>query len=612
MTLVLALLVGLAGTDPPCPGGTVLDRAALDGGLVAVHDALRGVLSVDLVSLDGFDAEPSVASPAPVRIVLDGAPVASAAALEPLGLGPLPVAVGEIRRVVVCPGPGLAAGRWGGPWIEIATARPARLYAAGAYGNETGDPGPELYTDEGLTNVDRWGPYGEVVLGTRRGRAEAWAAARTHELFPSDPALSPRLAQTRSLDLPLLQAGRVGAAAASAPGIRGRFGVSAARGFPFLAGIQREAPVDRSVAQAAASAAGSLGGLSVRGHLHVARVALGPTDGSRLRLGQDGETETAGPDWTERRLDAAAQARRGPLTVGVQGETVRAEAPGLDGVHLTTGRAWAQAARASQRGRAALAVQASASGGALRLGGVATGTRRLGRGTATATLALDAEPQAPMRPGVWLRRGYTGLDGTAVTPSALPGGGTRAARARLDVGVPLARALRLDVALAAQRSRLDVERVRVEASESGPAGTVAWVPAEGSALRARVEARWAVGRWHLGAGARAHRVVGDADFEAAWARLPALQASAHATVRPDDRLRLRAGLRVRSATRWDGAAAPAVPAAALLDLGVSKRAWGDRLVLSVLGRNVLDAPERSHASGGVHAARLFVRAALTL
>ena len=612
--LLLALLVGLGAGDPPCPGGTVLDGDALHD-VVSVHDILRRAAPIDIVSLDGFDAEPHLAwgAPQPVRLVLDGAPVASTTAIEPLGLSPLPVAVGEIARVVVCPGPGLAAGRWGGPWIEIETARPGRVYAAGAYGNETGDPGPELYTDDGLTNVDRWGPYGDAAVGAPLAGAEVWAAVRGHELFPTDSSLAPRIYQTSPLDvLPLRSAVSAGLAL-SAPGLGARLGASGARDYPFLPSIVREVPVDRRTVQASLRGQRSAGALAVRAHAHAARLTLTPTDGSRLRVGAGG----TGPDWTETCLDGAASAHveRGAFTfaAGVQAERVSVDAEGLSGSGLTTGRAWLSADRAHGVGRETLALQLVAADGGVVLGGVFQGRRALGRADAALTLALDRRPPPPDRIGVWLRRGYSGLDGTFVTPASASDQGETVAVARLDLGLALAPGLRLDVAADGQRARLDVEQIDIVSGGGGAVGTTTVVSAEGTAARLRADARWAAGRWRLSAGGRVQGAVGgDAAFRAAWRRQPRAVAHVRAAVRPDDRLHLWAALRVQSGTSWAGYPAPEVPGAALLDLGIAKNAWGNRLLLSVLGRNVLDAPERTHPLGAVHAPRLFVRAALTL
>ena len=620
MTLLLGLLLAL-GADPPCPGGTVIERADLEGGVIALHDVLRQT-RLDARSLDGYDAEPVApwGAPEPVRVVVDGAPAASTTSIEPPGLAGLPVAAAEIARVVVCPGPGLAAGRWGGPWIEIETRRPERVHLAGAYGNETGDPGPALYLDrEGLVNVERWGPYGEAALSARAGRAEAWATARLQRLYPTDSLLAPRIYQvyTDGNDLPL-RSGLSSALAVRAPGLQARLGLARASDFPFLPGIQREAALDRQTAQATLAGSRSAGPVRARGYVHAAHLRLDPSRGNRLSLQPDGLPASFGPTWAELRLDAAASASlsRGgrALAVGVQGESVSAEAPGLPDGRALAGRAWAHAGRSRPRGGEALTVQLTATDDGLGIGGDVTAHRSLGgRLDVRLTAALDRSPEPPGRLGSWLRRGYSGLDGTGVALAAAPRRAPRRALARLDLGLAPTPTLRLSLGADVHHARLDVERFEIVTQGTVPEGQVTIVPAEGTAAQLDATARWESARWTLSAGGRLLGPLGgDSDFRAAWRRLPRAQATARATLRPDDRVRLWAGLRAQTGAEWTGYSPPAVPASALLDLGLAKRAWGERLQISLIGRNVLDAPERTHPLGAVLDARLFLRAALSL
>ena len=92
-----------------------------------------------------------------------------------------------------------------------------------------------------------------------------------------------------------------------------------------------------------------------------------------------------------------------------------------------------------------------------------------------------------------------------------------------------------------------------------------------------------------------------------WRRRPVAAAALRGTVCPDARLALWARLAAQSATEWTGFPTPDVPAAVLLDLGLSKQAWGDRLRASLSGRNVLGAQEQTHPLGATLAPRLLVR-----
>ena len=128
----------------------------------------------------------------------------------------------------------------------------------------------------------------------------------------------------------------------------------------------------------------------------------------------------------------------------------------------------------------------------------------------------------------------------------------------------------------------------------------------GTALAARLGAEWRGAGLRVRADARVQGAAsGSEAFQAAWDRLPRVRAALDATAPLDGRASLWARLDGRSATAWP---AGDVPAMVLLDLGLSKRAWGEHVRLSLVGRNVLAAEERTHPLGAVLAPRLLVRA----
>ena len=607
MTAALALVwtaaLGAAppSTAPPdsvatCPDGVVLDASDLVG-VVAIHDLARLVPFLDAVSVDGYDAQPLAGwgTPRPLRVLVDGVPTASTVSVEPLGLEPLPVAVGEIRRVVACPGPGLAGGVWGGPWIDVETAPPGRAYAAGLYANETGDPGPDFYRDASRPNVDRWGPDAEAGLGASTGGAEAWVVGRLHRILPTDTSIARRI---REVSVPGPNPERLGTVAALAfrrGGVGARVGGHRASDLPFLPLAGREVPADRRAVQAGLR----LRQRGVRAHLHAASLRLERPLGSRLAFD--------GPDWSEQRADAAVSLSLPAVTVGAQGDATRASAPGLAGT-VATGRAWAHFRRGTERGSVSLAVQTTASDAGVFVGGTATGRRQWGRTRALVTVALDRPP-----PGVeaWLSRGYAGLGG-AVSAGVRGPEAPTVALARLGVS---GQALGVTASASA-----DVQWGRGAApvydwSRDGTAvaGSVVFEEARGTAGGVRARVQWRGGVWGVTAWGRVHGALGGTDAHRdAWARLPQSTADVRVTLRPDARLSLWASARARSGARWEGVPDPGVPPVLLADLGLVKRAWGDRLAVTVVGRNVLDAPERTHPLGAVLAPRLFVRAALRL
>ena len=584
----------LAQPAPPCVGGTVVTRDDLaTAGVPYIHEALRLAGALPTVTVDGFDARPlglDLPFGSRVRVLLDGAPVAADPAVRSVGLEALPVALAEIESVTVCPGDGVAAGAFGGPWIDVRTARPARIVlGAGAWGNETGDPGPALYFPDPAPNVDRWGPDAEGALAVTLGAAGAWVSVRDRDFFLLDPDLFPRTSAASPGRAPRRTL-RTGAVALAAPEAWARAAIRRSDDLAFVPLAGTEAAARSESEQGTVSLDRATAGLRLRGHLHAAR----------LRLGRS-EWASPGDDlgWAETRLDAAASVHASAFAGGVRAEHVEADARSLrDGSFdgsVTIGRVWARVGSA----RRLVAVGATASGGQIGGGGVAQAETRMGAlrlgATASARRTLAAERSGPE---VWAARGYGGLGGGpgAVDP--------------------------LDMARAGGWASLEPGPFQVRASvgASAAAGPVALgergaVPARGVALQADIRASWTRSgpggrRLRASAEVRARSAVrGDAPFHEAWDRVPTASAALDAAFHPDRRLSLWLRAEARSDAPWPVAGRPdaRVPSVLLLDLALSKRAWGNRLRVSVAGRNVLGAEERGHPLGAVLAGRLLVR-----
>lgn len=586
IALVLATLLALAppdSTEAPCPGGKVVTQSDLEAaGVIHLHDVLRLTDVLDAVSVDGFDAAPfgAVGLPQPVRVLLDGAPVAQGAGPESIGLEALPVAVGEVHRVVVCPGPGVAAGAFGGPWLDVQTARPARrAYGAFGVGNESGDPGPLRYL-EPIQNVDRWGP--DVEAGAAVG--PLYGLYRHRDFMPTDAAIADRTFGASVPERYPKRIGWVAAAVAEGARLRARAAARHMSDLPFVPEAAREVPMVHTAGQATVTGDRAWGGVRLGGHGHAARLRLDRADWSALPLD---------PDWTETRLDAGLVAEAGRISGGLRAEHVAAAGPGLADGTVTLGRAWAQVSGS----RVGATLAASGAGSGVGGGGaVAAEWRPAPRFALVLTASAQrALPEEDRDLGFWGGRGYAGL-------GAIDGGADA-----LDVA-----RLRLDAT-----AHLGAVRLRASAEGHGARGDVflglpdapgARTGAEGTAAAGRAEAAWARRGLSLRASVRAQgSLSGDDGYRAAWRRLPRLGAVAEATARPDDRLALWARLEARGSTRWDGFPEADLPAVLLLDLGLSKRAWGDRLRASLGGRNVLGATERTHPLGAALAPRLLVR-----
>ncbi|MEM1115055.1 MAG: hypothetical protein AAF594_05445 [Bacteroidota bacterium] len=570
--------------DAPCTGGAVVTRADIEAaGAITISEVLDLAGALDHVTVDGFDLQPvaSVGIPfaEPVRVLVDGAPVALGAGPEPPGLAALPVALGEVERVVVCPGLGVAGGAFGGPWIDVQTAPPARsLYGAYSLGNEAGDPGPARYLDPTLPNVDRWGPDVEGAAGLRLGEGAVWASARRQKMHPTDPAMLDRTTAASSR-YPKRNA-VVAATAGRAAGLRVRLGVRTAEDLPFVPEAGTEVPLDHASVQATVAGDRAVGRLRLGGHLHAARLRLERPDWSRL---------DADPSWTETRLDAALTAAAGAWAGGVRLDLAEAEGAGLTDGSVVHASGWGRTDHAGWR------ITASASGAGSGLGGGIQVERPLGSRIMLSAAASRTLPEAARDLGLWGARGADGIARTARVDTPA------------DVGL-----VRLGVSnrLGAVRLRASAEvqaaEGRLRLAEPDALGSV--YATSGGAVLSRAEAVWQRRGLRVRASARAQGAVwGAAAYRRAWRRLPRLGGALDATLRPDDRLALWARLTLRSGSRWDAFPEADLPAAALLDLGLSRRAWGERLRLALGGRNVLGAEERMHPLGAPLAPRLFVR-----
>lgn len=596
--LALALIVAPDSVEAPCSGGAVVTRADLQAaGAAHVHDALR-LAGVDGVTVDGFDLRPVAAVGVPfaeaVRVLLDGAPAGRGAGIEPRGVEALPVALAEIERVVVCPGPGVAGGTFGGPWIDVRTAAPTRwAYGAATYGNEAGDPGPARYLDPSLPNVDRLGPDVEAgaALTLPSGTTPIWATVRHRDFLPTDPAILPRTLAASVPERYPKRIGWVGTATVATDRLRLRLSGRAFADLPFIPEAGREVPLRHRSLQMTASNVWPGRHGRVRAYAHVRIDSLARPGWGALDVD---------PRWGQMHVEAGLEAegardgrRRG---IGAHGAVAGADgasfAVGSDET-AAQGSAWVRLGRTVHStdldATASVAVAGSGLGGGLATAAAWQPATHLG-----VTLSASARrtlPTADPDLAFWAARGYAAFPGAA--PEADP---VDVARLRLSV-TGRAGAVRLGAIAEGQVARANV------------LGTDrSWGRAEGTAAVARAEAAWSGRSLRLRTTAHARGALGGTDaFRSAWRRLPRLGVSLDATLRPDARLALWARLAVRSPSRWDGYSEADVPAALLLDLGLSKRAWGERLRVSLSGRNALGAEERTHPLGAALAPRLFVR-----
>ncbi len=619
MRLVLVGLLALAASaaraqaPPVCAGGETLTADDLAArGAWSLSETLRWAETVHAPSVDGYDAEPvwRAVGAGRVRWLVDGLPAAGAAVIEPEGAEALPVTLSEIARVTLCPGPGLAAGVWGGPRVEIETQRPARRALASiGYGNEAGDPGPGRFLDPTLPNVERWGPTYSVAAVAGAG---AWLAGRSRAHFPTDTAM---LARVTNASIPSRFPKRdiyAGGVHVRTRGWTARAHATWGDDLPHVPALGRELPVRRRHVQGAAGGPiRAVGGATLAGRLHAAHRELERPAWGALPL------DPAWQDWTALAGLDATHARPGlALRGGAQAEATGVDGPGLDGAAWGTLRLWGEATRETpDRAQARTATLAlTVVGSDVVLGGGLTQRWRVAGGDVA--LSLATVPRAgrdlpTLADAVAL--GYTGL---GTSPAIAPGAALRRDEtvARLSLQQALGPGLDAHAVLEAAYAGGPTERPAFGAPDSTGAvtGGVTVADARGTSASARAGVTWTRGAWTARVFARAQgALAGDDAFGEAWRRLPVWRAGGEATLRPDARLALWARVDAQGPTRWAGYPVANVPGALLVDLGLTQTLVGGRLRGTLAGRNVLagwlGTREQSHPLGADLAPRLFVR-----
>ncbi|MEM8599475.1 MAG: TonB-dependent receptor [Bacteroidota bacterium] len=638
--LVLLVLAGPVAAQP----AQVLTRSDIDAaGAVSFIDLFRLLDAARSSTIDGFDARVAFGSGAAFQttdwlLTVDGVPMH----LDLFGhvnLEALPINLHEVERVTWTPGPAYVRGRpTAGGVLALETTRdtdePIRLIQGTVMaGNEIGDPGPWRYTDRATANVDKLGPGYEVstYLQTTTGRLQV--SQRALQLHPTDPAARERnLALTRrepgAYPKNWVIAGSLRGQASRLPGAP-RLAVlgGVMNDYTFLSSVSREQPVERRYVQAVGHGAWTLdSGFAVRYHLDYAFDDL-----DRSPLAPD-PTDPAAPSlaWQQQRATAwvglGSPSER--WSVGLSGALQRSEAAafrawtrivGLDG-HTRLDGAWGQ-----------IVASGSANTDGRDLGGGVSleASPRTGDGSVVAVTLAAHRLLPPDQPtyGFWRSEGYAGVEPAEVAYT--PAG----PRPRTDLTVRVAAQRPLLPATSAKASvgwrwANDVfveERAFVLDANGVPtSGQVVAVPdAQGHVLHAglTLTAQASIvatrafydGRYPVG---------GSAAFEAAWRAVPQHRAGVRATAQVDRSFTAQAALTVESRTRWvayDGSAATTggtyddtLPARWLLDVGVDKTLWRDRVRLHLALRNLLNIEERTHPLGAALDLRLYARATVKL
>ena len=635
--MALALASIAAGGVDDCPGARTLEAADL-AGIVEITDILRSLPGVSWSTTDGFDLRPHAggvapAGEAPWLVLIDGVPVTTG----PFGAVDfhlLPVEPSEIIRVVHCPGPAIAAGRFAGAGtLEITTSRRRGTPGWGSMaearvGNETGDPGPRRYLPEAAPNVDKIGPDVALVVLS----PVVTASGRFERRYPGEPATFDRNADALGR-FPAVRYGTVGLHVGHPRSpLRLDAGATYASDLWYLESAGRELPVRRLGALGALSA-----GVTVRGVALGVRAAANAAHLDRRPEMVDSAFVGFDPRWREfgGALDLEVRVpRRGrSLAAGTHVSGTTASGPDLADGRMGLMRIWLHQAgdgRAGWHPRSDIAVVVGADDVGFEIAGT---VERIGPG-GTLSVRFSRDDRIPEEnPGsaFWRARGYTGLDRVETDYAPAPTimrGTERSLRADALAHAGAGVTLRASVA------GRDFRDFMLERGDFRP-DSVAGVAGAGSAtgrhhgrlISVLMAADASLGRWRWDLSYRLERIVdGDAGFRDAWGTVPVHLGRGRVSLRPDPSLLLRTAVEARSATRWqayeafDGVAFPGgfgeyrsrVPPAVVVDLDLEKSLLGGRLTLTASLRNLLNAPERAHPLGATLAFRMWTRVRLRL
>lgn len=195
--LLLLLLPGLAprvkGSDDidALPGRKVITAEMIQAaGLVRIGDILRLAEEWNVNSTDGYTWRASVNNLSTFQgqtwvVMLDGQRI-DLKTFDVVNLNMLPVSLDRIDSIEVVSLPQIHDGEFtGGGLIHIHTSKPApgiSLIGSIAAGNETGDPGPYLYTEYNTPNVDKIGIDESVTIdvGVKNWYARVYLIQQLH------------------------------------------------------------------------------------------------------------------------------------------------------------------------------------------------------------------------------------------------------------------------------------------------------------------------------------------------------------------------------------------------------------------------------------------------
>ncbi len=690
--LATALALALAPGAPASPtdAGAAAAEASRAGGassfdagdlrragLVRIGDVLRLAETWDVTTVEGFTLDarpPGVAGGAGAgfAVFVDGIPLD----LDLLGstsLNRLPLSLERVERVTFDDRPIVVRGRLApGGAVHVTTSRPGAavsLRARHVSGSETGDPGPNQFTERATPNVERFGFESSALLGVSRSgsppaadappTAEAPCASRfwsdaafgRARHYAGDEAILPRWVAIGGGDFRVIEK-EAPSWRAGWDGAHGEVAVHAGasaidEGF-FLRALGREIPVESTFREIGAHG------------------AWRPRPGGAFTLEASARSTTNELDATERRgaprLEWRRKARGGDVAA-IVGRGGRAASFGarVDSYEVHSRNRTLRARTWVSSGVFARFAADDASGASrtvdLSLGRsrgravYAVGFSRVWAGVDASLLAARQGPEESAPFSFWRERGLDVLDEAGV-PITTRGDLRGATLLSGDLGVTFGggpahlAAMRPGAAGGAHRfsvrlgvfarrfADLSIDDARFVADSLGVPGAADLAlhaeeqgTAAGGTLRAT--RRLAPSAQVRVAWRGQDAVDGTALFRAVSRSTPKHLARAALLAAPVRELEVELAVRARSAARWrayepspesldagaslDGANADAsLPAAAAVDLSFSKSFARRRLHLGLAFRNLFDRPVRTHPIGEIERLTVVVQAELAL
>lgn len=636
----LAPLVGVRSAAAQAPGCTegpwteVVTREDITAhGLTRLSDLLA--MSTDWygTSVDGFtwSVRPSGTVPESPRwrVYIDGVPVA-ARLLGRTQLNALPIALRDIACVELRAAPGTALTTTvDQAEIRIYSREPEyglSLEASASAANETGDPGPFRYTEEGGTNVDRIGPLLAVGAAVGASTWEGVASARSDEFHVTDAAVINRTSRAWTVDSkPRIRTRSIGASVSIGPDDRRHrlvAGATTMRDLPFFESVGVELPATHDLLTAGASGRTNF---SI-GHLRYA-ASISRSSFSRIT-----GSESTHLDWKQDLAEVEVEAHLGSvrLSGGLRAADVRTEThlatPQVTTTRLAAGLRRNRPGNPRRSGSPAgyeLLVEwkqrdAQRSLGLRARSNIGLRDRSLLRLVFSHAHLLPDEQDLWM----WIDRGYR-----------LPRGGTVHFAATDEADLPLQTAVDAAVVLSrgpnvtltlkgfyrrVQNDHLSVfDRIFDPQTRGFVVETTITDDISGSSAGGSLTFRQTFGtRYrHTLSYVLEEVLTGDDAYVDALANVPRHRAGYRGTYSPMDRFSLSFRVRATSVSRWplhrDAVAASRsvsegpepvhyvseLPSRVQVDVTAAKKMWRDHVSLSLGLQNVFDRPIRYHPAG---------------